>query len=201
MKNFEKELPSGYNEVFKIDAVSKKTGLILNCIALVIAIITVLVGCIPLFLQNGVSFKIASLEFLLLDVIFLVSMILYMVLHELTHGAAYKLLTGEKLTFGLSWSCAFCGVPNIYVYRRASLIALVAPLVLFTAVFAVLSAVMFFIGPAYYILSLILFGLHLGGCAGDGYVTALFLFKFKDKRTLIKDTGPKQYIYVPEEVD
>lgn len=75
MKNFEKELPSGYNEVFKIDAVSKKNGLILNCIALVIAIITVLVGCIPLFLQNGVSFKIASLEFLLLDVIFLVSMI------------------------------------------------------------------------------------------------------------------------------
>lgn len=199
MKKYERELPPGYKEVFNIDATSKKTGLIFNGIALVIAIVTVLVGCIPLFLQESVSFKISSLEFLLLDVIFLVSMIVYMVLHELTHGAAYKLLTGEKLTFGLSWSCAFCGVPNIYVYRQASLIALVAPLILFTIVFSILSVVLFFAGPAYYILSLILFGLHLGGCAGDGYVTLLFLLKFKDRRTLIRDTGPKQYIYVTED--
>ena len=199
MKKYERELPPGYKEVFNIDATSKKTGLIFNGIALVIALVTVLVGCIPLFLQESVSFKIGSLEFLLLDVIFLVSMIVYMVLHELTHGAAYKLLTGEKLTFGLSWSCAFCGVPNIYVYRQASLIALVAPLILFTIVFSILSVVLFFAGPAYYILSLILFGLHLGGCAGDGYVTLLFLLKFKDRRTLIRDTGPKQYIYVTED--
>lgn len=199
MKKYERELPPGYKEVFNIDATSKKTGLIFNGIALVIAIVTVLVGCIPLFLQESVYFKIGSLEFLLLDVIFLVSMIVYMVLHELTHGAAYKLLTGEKLTFGLSWSCAFCGVPNIYVYRQASLIALVAPLILFTIVFSILSVVLFFAGPAYYILSLILFGLHLGGCAGDGYVTLLFLLKFKDRRTLIRDTGPKQYIYVTED--
>ena len=120
MKKYERELPPGYKEVFNIDATSKKTGLIFNGIALVIAIVTVLVGCIPLFLQESVYFKIGSLEFLLLDVIFLVSMIVYMVLHELTHGAAYKLLTGEKLTFGLSWSCAFCGVPNIYVYTQYS---------------------------------------------------------------------------------
>ena len=85
MKNYERELPPGYKEVFNIDATSKKTGLIFNGIALVIAIITVLVGCIPLFLQESVYFKIGSLEFLLLDVIFLVSMIVYMVLHELTH--------------------------------------------------------------------------------------------------------------------
>ena len=41
-------------------------------------------------------------------------------------------------------------------------------------------------------------GMHLGGCSGDAYVTLLLWTKFKDKRTLIRDTGPVQYIYVPE---
>jgi hypothetical protein len=43
--------------------------------------------------------------------------------------------------------------------------------------------------------------MHLGGCVGDDYVTLLFLFKFKDKTTLVQDTGPKQTIYVKEVLD
>ena len=128
----------------------------------------------------------------------MVSMIAYIVLHELVHGIAYKSLTGEKLTFGMSWSCAFCGVPNIYTYRRTALISLTAPLIVFSVIFIAIAAVLYFVSPIYYLIVSFLFGLHLGGCSGDIYVTILFLTKFKDKSTLMKDTGPEQFFYVKE---
>ena len=45
-----------------------------------------------------------------------------------------------------------------------------------------------------------IFGLHLGGCSGDLYVTYLFLTKFKNKKVLMRDTGPEQFFYVPDDV-
>ena len=64
------------------------------------------------------------------SIIFIAAMLLYIVLHELTHGIAYKLTTGRKLTFGFTLSVAYCGVPDIYVYRKAAMTApiLIPPL-------------------------------------------------------------------------
>ena len=58
------------------------------------------------------------------SLVFFLMLVLYILLHELVHGAAYKLLTGRKLTFGLTLSVAYCGVPDIFVYRNAALAAL-----------------------------------------------------------------------------
>ncbi|MCQ2122483.1 MAG: DUF3267 domain-containing protein, partial [Fibrobacter sp.] len=76
----------------------------------------------------GVSFPVPAV-FALAAV-----MLVYIVLHELVHGAVYKLLTGQKLTFGFKASVAYCGVPDIYVYRRTALAALLAPFVVFDIV-------------------------------------------------------------------
>ena len=121
-----------------------------------------------------------------------------MVLHELIHGAAYKKLTGEKLTFGMSWSCAFCGVPNIFTYKRCALISVLAPFVIFSLIFIPLTVALYFVDTHYYLLSALLLGLHLGGCCGDLYVSLLLLFKFKNKKLLMRDTGPEQFFYLPE---
>ena len=117
-------------------------------------------------------------------------------LHELVHGAAYKLLTGQKLTFGVTLSVAFCGVPEIYVYRRASLIAVLAPFVVFTVVGAALLIVLDGAWARFF--TLLFLGLHLGGCSGDLYNAWMYLTRFKDPRTLTRDTGPVQTFYVPE---
>ena len=50
----------------------------------------------------------------------------------------------------------------------------------------------------FYAFAGILFAIHFGGCIGDLYMTALLLFRYKDPRTLMNDTGPKQTIYLPE---
>ncbi len=193
MKNYEKELSSGYTEALHINALDKKLGLILNIAALAIGTVVVLVGLIPIFLSEPLEYD--NTKSLLVSLGFFWSMIVYMILHELVHGAAYKLLTHEKLSFGLSWSCAWCGVPNIYVYRQASLIALVAPLITFTLVLVPLSVYLFFVDSYIYIATLALLATHLGGCAGDIYMTFLLLTKYCDDAVLIRDTGPEQFVY------
>lgn len=193
MKNWEKDLPSGYREALVIDAKDNKklvrgmgiAALLLFALFLWIGILTQWSG----MKQQAPSMKLAFG--------FFVSLLVYIVLHELVHGAAYKLLTGQKLTFGLTMTVAFCGVPEIYVYRKASLIAVLAPFVVFT----ILSVVLLFVLPdpwmRFYVL--LFLGLHIGGCSGDLYNTWMYLTRFKDPRTLTRDTGPKQTFYVPSE--
>ena len=130
--------------------------------------------------------------------VWLISMLAYIVLHELTHGLAYKALTKEKLAFGMSWSCASCGVPDIFTYRKTTMISVLAPFVVFTVVLLPLTVWLYFVNPLAYLGSAFLLGLHLGGCSGDLFVFGLLVCKFKDKRTLVRDTGPQQYFFVPE---
>ncbi|MGM9680234.1 MAG: DUF3267 domain-containing protein [Eubacteriales bacterium] len=191
-RSFERDLPENYAAVMTVDAKSVKFGILMNLVALVIAvavIIPVVLVCRPTdFFGN---YRLSR------NLIFLVAIVAYIVLHELVHGIAYKLLTGQKLTFGITLTVAYCGVPDIYVYRRTAMIALLAPFVLFSVVFAL----PFFLlhDPWDLTYAAFLLGLHLGGCSGDLYDTVLYLFRFRDPRTLMQDTGPKQTFYLPKD--
>lgn len=196
MKNYETELPQNYNLVKTIDAKNAKIGIILNLIALAVVVVCI-VGA---YFIIGVSFiELADMIFggtyaIIRLLVFVVIMIAYVILHELVHGAAYKALTKQKLTFGVSLTCAFCGVPNVYVYRKTAIIAVLAPFVVFLPVFLVLCFVL--PNPVEKFLSAFMLGMHFGGCSGDLWVAGLLLFKFRDKATLMNDTGPKQTFYV-----
>ena len=134
-KNFERELPRGYKEDFHIDARDKKTAILLSFGSFAITAVVFALLLIHFF-NSGVDLSdIHPISFFLFYFIFVVSMLLYVVLHELVHGVVYKVMTGEKLTFGITPAAAFCGVPNIYTYRRCALFALLAPLVIFTVIF------------------------------------------------------------------
>ena len=191
MKNYEKTLPAGYREAFTVNAANNKTGVWLNVIAMIV--MAVIVALAAVIIRPGNIFEESRISSMLLT---LGAMCVYLVLHELVHGAAYKLLTGQKLTFGFTLTVAYCGVPEIYVYRRASLIALLAPFCVFTVVFGAMTLLMPTAWGRMY--SAILLAVHVGGCAGDLYDTWLYLNRFRDPRTLMRDTGPQQWFYVPE---
>jgi len=207
--NFVREIPDGYEQVFYLNAKNKKAGLILNLVALIgFALIFV-----PARLLLGALVEMPENSLLQISIGVLVGCVaslVYMVLHELTHGAAYKITTGEKLTYGISWSCAFCGVPHIYVYRKYLIIACLAPFVIFSVVFMSAIAIWFIaminysalagVGIIVYTALVTLFALHFGGCAGDLFIAGLLLFKYRNKDTLARDTGPEQTIYVKKEV-
>ncbi|MBR1811113.1 MAG: DUF3267 domain-containing protein [Clostridia bacterium] len=190
-KHWERALPPGYRQTYVIDAKSTKISIILSLGALAITAAVFMVAV--LMIKPKDFFAHYSMSKYMLTA---AAIIAYIILHELTHGAAYKLLTKQKLKFGFTLTVAYCGVPDIYVYRTASLIALLAPFVVFDIVFGV--AVALLQDPWDKTYAAALLALHLGGCIGDLYDTCLYLFKFRDPRTLMRDTGPMQTFYVPE---
>lgn len=200
-KNYEKELPEGYELIFRIDATKKSTAVKMNIGAFILMIGVFLIGCIPFIFSGELDFTLTSPEFIVCMVIFIGSMIFYIIAHELVHGIAYKALTGQRLTFGMTLSCAFCGVPDIYTYRRCALIALLSPFTVFTVLFTALAVSMYFVHPLYYICALWLLAMHIGGCVGDLYMSYLCFTRFKDKRILMRDTGPAQFVYSPKKED
>lgn len=200
-QNFERELPAGYKQALYINAKDIKFGIIFNLIALAVLAAVVILALLFLHLGGKLSSDILDMEYWQLMIayaVFFGGMIGYVVLHELVHGVAYKSLTGEKLTFGMSWSCAFCGVPNIYTYRRTALISVIAPFALFTVLMLPLLVILYFVSPLYFLIVAFLFGLHVGGCSGDLYVVYLLTVRFKNQRLLMRDTGPEQFFYVPD---
>lgn len=195
-KSFEKQLPDGYKQVFHLSASDVKVGIVFNIVAMVIMVAVCVIAAIPVFCAEAISIDLSVLSFYLcIAAIFL---FVYMVLHELVHGIAYKITTGESLKFGISWSCAFCGVPSIYTYRRTALIALVSPFILFTVMFVPLAVLSYFVSIYLYAAVVLVLATHIGGCAGDLYMTILLLFKYKNKDMLMRDTGPEQFIYLKE---
>ena len=188
--NFERELPAGYREEFVIDAKDKKTAVWLSVGSFVLTA-AVFVILFRLIKPSG-NFTDGFISRYL---IVLGTALIYIVCHELVHGAAYKLMTGEKLTYGFSLTVAYCGVPNIYVYRKTALISLLAPFTVFNIVFGL--AVILVRDPWDKVAAAVLLALHIGGCIGDLYVTSLYLGRFRDPATLMRDTGPRQSFYLP----
>lgn len=196
MKNYETELPQGYVLAKTIDAKADKKVIIwFNVFAFLVVAVTTL----AVFLAYGLNYDklIGALEpavLMLTALVFFVVVIAYVVLHELVHGIMYKALTKQKLTFGFTLSVAFCGVPNIYVYRKTALLAVLAPFAVFLPIFTALPFALDLY--VHKLLAWILWGMHVGGCVGDLYVAFELLFKYRDKTVLMNDTGPKQTFYV-----
>ena len=192
-ETFERTIPEGYKEVYHIDAADKKTGFLLTLGSMVIAALIIF-----LVFKGIRSGTLNFNEMLKYEIALIASLLIYIVLHELTHGAVYKALTHEKLKFGITWSAAFCGVPDIYTYRSTALKSLVAPLTVFSVILIPLTLYLRNVDLGWYLVSGILLAMHISGCIGDLYVTVLFLTKYKDPATLMRDTGPEQWIYIKD---
>lgn len=201
-KNFEIKLPENYVLVKHVDAKSdKRLVLIYSLLSFVPVVVIAPLLCVIAVFVSGYSFGERLVEdgSVFVVLILCASMILYVVLHELVHGITYKFFTGGKLTFGLTLTVAFCGVPDLYVRKKASVAALVMPFAVFSVILAGLTVGMWFICPLYGVAAGILFSIHAGGCVGDLHWILTYLTKFRRCNTLMRDTGPEQWLYIPEE--
>lgn len=198
LANYYKELPQGFTESYCINAKKTSVGVLLNVVGGLIALVVIAVCYLAKFgLKFYNIYEENSVKLLIAMLVFFVSMIAYLVVHELTHGVAYKLLTKQKLTFGLTLTVAYCGLKEGYVNKKTSLIATLAPFVLHSIWMVV--AICFVPADIWAIMLILLFSMHFGGCIGDLWVTCTLLFKYAGKSVLVSDDGPCQRFYTVTE--
>jgi len=183
-------LPEGYKEIYSIDLKKdKKAAVLVNAIAIMIAVLL----CVPMHfyvpittlfdMQDGLGAYIMRFAALLL------LMVVYMVLHELVHGAAMKLCGTKKVKYGFTGLYAFAGSADYYGKKAYIFIAL-APVVLWGIVLAVINA---FVPETWFWVVYLLQVINLSGAAGDLFVTVKFSRFAKD--ILVKDYGVGMTVY------
>jgi hypothetical protein len=178
-------LPEGYSPIFEVDLKNnKKQAILVNVLALIIAAVMVVPAAIlhPFDLSDGLA---DSLRFFALGI----SAILYLVLHELTHGVTMKLFGTKKVKYGFTGLYAFAGSADYYPKLPYIAIAL-APVVLFGIIFAVALP---FVPEKWFWVVYILQLSNIAGAAGDFYVTVRFFGMPKD--ILVHDSGTSMTVY------
>ena len=186
-------LPDGYREIYSVDLQkNKKVALLVNLLAIVIAVVLVVtmhffVPISSLFdMQNGLG------SYLIRFAALIVLMIVYMVLHELTHGIAMKICGTKKIKYGFTGLYAFAG-SNDYYNKKAYIFIALAPIVLWGVVLAIINP---FVPLEWFWVVYMLQIINLSGAAGDLYVTVKFSGFPKD--ILIRDYGIGMTVFSKE---
>ncbi len=96
LNNYYTELPDNFKEAYVIDAKDKKTSILFTVFSFVIMAIVFVLTYFITKLFKTFDFNFYSFELLIADAVFIISMFAYIILHELTHGIVYKIMTKQK---------------------------------------------------------------------------------------------------------
>ena len=173
----------GYKECTKIDLVkNKKEALLVNIYGIIIMV--VMAVFIPLLIMGGIIEFNLETTFPLFFIVLLLSLILYIPLHEIVHGIVLKNYTDEKLSFGWKLVYAYCGSKEAVVDRKEYYAVALAPLLVFSVVFISLM----FLNPSLSFVWYVMEIMNVSGSVGDIYVS-IKLRKEKSRDILITDSG------------
>ena len=173
----------GYKECTKIDLVkNKKEALLVNIYGIIIMV--VMAVFIPLLIMGGIIEFNLETTFPLFFIVLLISLILYIPLHEIVHGTVLKKYTDEKLSFGWKLVYAYCGSKEAVVDRKEYYAVALAPLLVFSVVFISLMVLNPSLSFVWYVMEI----MNVSGSVGDIYVS-IKLRKEKSRDILITDSG------------
>ena len=173
----------GYKECTRIDLVkNKKEALLVNIYGIIIMV--VMAVFIPLLIMGGIIEFNLETTFPLFFIVLLISLILYIPLHEIVHGIVLKNYTDEKLSFGWKLVYAYCGSKEAVVDRKEYYAVALAPLLVFSVVFISLM----FLNPSLSLVWYVMEIMNVSGSVGDIYVS-IKLRKEKSRDILITDSG------------
>ncbi len=117
--------------------------------------------------------------------------VLVALLHELTHGAVFWLLTGERPLFGVHQFLAYAACPRWYIPRSSYMVVELAPFLVLTGIGLVLLPVIL---PSWVPGIVFALSLNAAGAVGDLYVVILLLLA--PSTSLINDRGEQILWYV-----
>ncbi|MBQ6559444.1 MAG: DUF3267 domain-containing protein [Erysipelotrichaceae bacterium] len=180
------ELPDGYRELKQLNLQDdKKTLLIVNGLAVALYLILFAIA----FIIKPFDLDLITID-LIVSLLTCVAFIVYMVLHELTHGIAMKHFGGQRVKYGFTGLYAYAGSDADYFSAKAYIKIALAPFVLWTLFFTVL---LILCHKTLYWSLIFLQVTNISGCAGDIYV-AYLVSKYKEE-IYVRDTGLDVTIY------
>ncbi|MBQ3356953.1 MAG: DUF3267 domain-containing protein [Oscillospiraceae bacterium] len=184
-------LPDGYEETDYVNLyTNRRLYRALNTASFLIGAAVLAVGyfwqgfdALLALLKRGMS------DYLLWILILAAGIIAFYTLHELTHGLCMRLFSGIRPHYGKKGLMLFTG-SEAYFCRRDYVITALAPALLFTPLFALLTV---FLKDEWFWLALGLQLANLGGIVGDVYMTGKALRQ--PKSALFRDSGVGVTIY------
>ena len=186
---YELTLPEGYREIADIDLQkNKKLMLLVNGLALAIAAVMVIPALFLVPLWKTIDYSQPLLVLIKMGVL-LLSLLAYIVLHELVHGVCMKGITKQKPRYGFTGMYAFAA-SDAYFGKTAYLFVALAPVVLWGAVLAIMTPLV----PASWFWVVYFVQIqNISGAAGDIYVTCRMIRMPKDILVLDSGVGMKVY--------
>ena len=184
------QLPDGYREIYAIDLQkNKKLALLVNGLAIAIAVLLAVPAHFAVSIDTLFDMSRGYGAYFLRFGVLMVSIVAYMVLHELVHGVAMKLCGTKRVKYGFTGMYAFAGSEDYYGKASYIFIAL-APVVLWGVVLLVLQ---FFVPTSWFWVVYLVQISNLSGAAGDYFVTLRFSRLPKD--ILVQDYGVGMKVY------
>ncbi len=186
-------LPDGYQPIRTIDLQKdRKKAVWVNLLSIFIgaAMIVPALFVVP-FNLYGFEDGARTLYFTRLIVV-IVSLLAYLVLHELVHGVFIWLFSKRRARFGFTGLYAYAG-SDAYFKKSSYLIIALAPVVVWGVVLLLLN---FLLPPDWFWVIYLIQVANISGAAGDLYVTVLFAGL--PRNILVQDSGVAMTVYGPQ---
>ena len=170
MRSFSK-LPDGFVEIYSIDLKkNKKAALLVNALAIIIGVALAIIGHFIVPITTLFSMDSGITMYMLRLLVLVISLILYIILHELVHGIAMKICGTKKVKYGFTGLYAFAG-SNDYYDKISYIFIALAPIVVWGIILAVINI---FVPAEWFWIVYFIQLSNLSGAAGDLYVTVKF---------------------------
>ncbi len=188
-------LPQGWTLKKTVDLQNdKKKALLVNGCATVVAVLMAAVMHCFVPIQTLFSGSDELSQYLIRMGILLGGMLVYLVLHEATHGLTMKACGAKNLSFGFTGLYAYCGSKTDYFDRFTYFLTALSPLIVWGAVFAALQLTL----PGEWFWIVWLWQItNVSGAAGDVYIV-LYLSRL-DRPFLVHDDGVVMHVALQEE--
>lgn len=192
------EVPEGHKLGRTIDLEqNKKQMLLVNGLAILVAcaLIIPMLFLVPI----QVLFKLDSLGtdglllYILRFTVLVIGSILYVCLHEITHGIVMKIFGAKRVKFGFTFVYAYAGSKDEYFKKWPYIIIALAPVTIFFVIFALICPFIY-TTPWFWVVYFWQIQ-NLSGAVGDVFVTLLLLNK--PKNSYIQDSGASMKVFVP----
>lgn len=183
-------LPDGYREIKRVDfRADKQLMILINVWAIAITVVMVIIGFVIRPTTDTSPGGLMSLMTLLRTAAVIVSVAVYIVLHELVHGVFIKRYSGKKAKYGFVGLYAYAG-SGAYFGKRQYLTIALSPVLLLGIGLLLLGI---FMPPAWFWVIYIVQITNISGAVGDYYITRLARKLPSD--ILVKDEGVSMVIY------